>query len=97
LSDCVRLLHAEGYRVLVEIGPHPVLLSIASRCLPDADLLCVPALRRDGDDVAMTAQGFAAVFVNGVDVWWRTLDGVPAEAPAIFAATPTAQRTDIIR
>jgi acyl transferase domain-containing protein len=96
-SDCVRLLHAEGYRVLVEIGPHPVLLSIASRCLPDADLLCVPALRRDGDDVAMTAQGFAAVFVNGVDVWWRTLDGVPAEAPAMFAAIPTAQRTDITR
>jgi acyl transferase domain-containing protein len=75
-SDVLDLLYGDGYRLFVEIGPHPVLLSIAGRCLRHADVIRVPALRRDEDDVAVTAKGLSIVFVNGVDVRWRTLDAV---------------------
>ena len=96
-SDGLSMLHAHGYRAFVEIGPHPVLLSIASRCLPEAGLIRVPALRRDEDDLAVTAKGFATVFVNGIDVRWRTLEGVPADVRSIFAATRTTPRAEACR
>ena len=83
-SDALGLLYAQGFRVFVEMGPHPVLLSIASRCLDAADLVGIPALRRDADDVAMTAAGLSTAFVNGVDVPWARFEtsGAPVRATA---------------
>ena len=60
----------------------------------EGELVRVPSLRRDEDDLAVTAKSFATMFVNGVDVRWRTLDGVPADAWSIFAATRTSPRAE---
>lgn len=82
-SDGLELLRQAGYSLLVEIGPHPTLLSIANRCLPVESFVGVPALRRDDDDLTVMTFALAEMFVRGVNVW---MPGMNGGAPA-FAAT----------
>jgi acyl transferase domain-containing protein len=74
-SDGLELLRQAGYSLLVEIGPHPTLLSIANRCLPVESFVGVPALRRDGRDLAVITLALAEVFVRGVNVWMPGMHG----------------------
>jgi acyl transferase domain-containing protein len=44
-------LHDNGYGLFLEVGPHPTLLGMGRRCLPDdAAGLWLPSLRRGRDD-----------------------------------------------
>ena len=93
-SDALAMVYAQGYRVFVEIGPHPVLLSIASRCLDAADFVGIPALRREADDVAVTAAGLSTAFVHGIDVSWAWFEGTPVMRPASLETAGTHRRAE---
>jgi acyl transferase domain-containing protein len=70
-SAMVETLHARGYRILVEIGPTPVLSDLARQCMPETDACCVPSLRRGHEDWRQLLSSLAAVYVAGAAVDWR--------------------------
>ena len=70
----VRALHAQGYRVFVEIGPQPVLLGLGSQCVEDDDSAWLPTLRRGTDDWQQVLASLAAYYTRGGNVDWRRFD-----------------------
>lgn len=84
-SASVQAARAEGATVLLELGPAPVLLSIAAGCPGAApEELRIPSLR-PGQDAARTArEALAQLYVAGVPVAWeRVYPGplAPVELP----------------
>ncbi|WP_371602805.1 type I polyketide synthase [Streptomyces sp. NBC_01220] len=70
--DGVRALHAEGARVLIEIGPDAALTPVVADCLPPADgTLCVPALRRARDEELTLVTALAHAHAHGSAVDWN--------------------------
>src|SRR5690606_30300117 len=69
-ADALRTVHGEGHRIFVEIGPHPVLCGMGARCLPDADAVWLPSLRRDTDDWQQMLESLGGLYVNGGRVDW---------------------------
>ncbi|MEU5429762.1 SDR family NAD(P)-dependent oxidoreductase [Streptomyces olivoreticuli] len=72
-ADTVEALLADGYRVFIEVGPHPVLNLGMEETIEQAGVsaVVVPTLRRDHGDAAQLARAVAQVFTAGVDVGWR--------------------------
>jgi SAM-dependent methyltransferase len=72
-ADSVRTLADQGYRVFLEIGPHPTLLGMAQGTLgPSA--LCLPSLRRDALDWRVLSESLAALYVRGARTDWAGYD-----------------------
>ncbi len=67
-------LHAEGYRVFVEIGPNPSLLSSARRAVPEEGSLWLPSLRKGWDDWTQMLDSLGALYTAGVSVDWEGFD-----------------------
>ncbi len=70
----MQLLAEKGCEVFIEPGPHPVMLGMGRRCLPDVDGLWVPSLKREQDDWQMMLNSLGTLYVNGVEVDWRGFD-----------------------
>lgn len=68
LWDSVRRLRADGFRVFVEIGPHPMLLPVLRRAAETADAVCVDVARRNADGVSVTAEAADQFSRAGIDV-----------------------------
>jgi acyl transferase domain-containing protein len=85
--DGVRTLEAQNIGVMLELGPHGVLSSMAAGCLSEASqdtLALLPALRRDRPETETLALALGGLHCHGVAVDW----------PAYFA--PFApQRVDL--
>ena len=90
-SDALAMVYAQGFRVFVEIGPHPVLLSIATRCLDHPGFVGIPALRRGADDVLLTAAGLAAAADLGIALSGEGFDGMPRGAFGTPGGHPRAE------
>ncbi len=72
-SDGVRTLEQQGVGVLLELGPHGVLASMASACLSDegrARVVITPALRRDRADTETIVQALGELHCRGASVDW---------------------------
>ncbi len=77
-------LGEQGYDVLLEIGPKPILLGMGRQCLPDAaspepvrpehERLWLPSLRSGQDDWQTLLQSLAALYRRGVGVDWSGFD-----------------------
>ncbi|MEV7414853.1 SDR family NAD(P)-dependent oxidoreductase [Streptomyces sp. NPDC089919] len=74
-ADGVGALHDAGCRTFLEIGPAPVLLGLGARCLPEDGVSWVPSLRRDRDDLHITAQALGALHHRGATVDWAAVHG----------------------
>ena len=88
----IERLHALGYRHFVEIGPHPVLVGMGQRCLPqdEAGLLWLPSLRQGHDDWEPLLDSLGALYTQGTVVDWRGFDRDYQRVGAINgAALPT--------
>ena len=80
-------LSQQGCRHWLEIGPAPVLVSLARRCLSaDADSLWLPSLRPGHDDWRTLLDSLAALYVQGVGVNWVGFD---RDYPRRRVALPT--------
>jgi acyl transferase domain-containing protein/alpha-beta hydrolase superfamily lysophospholipase/acyl carrier protein len=72
--DGLASLYELGYRVFVELGPRPVLLDLARRCLPADGGEWLPSLRRNRDDWHTMLGTLGALYTHGVAVDWKGFD-----------------------
>lgn len=88
----IHTLRELGYQVFVEIGPHPVLVAMASRWIDDPGLLWLPSLRRDHDDWEQMATALSSLYAKGVAVDWSGFDA-PYQRRRLPLSTYPFQRT----
>jgi len=79
-------LRAQGCDIFVEIGPHPVLLGLGRRHVPDGLGTWLPTLRHDRDDREQVRESLAELYVHGVPVDW---DGFHRDQPHRRVPLPT--------
>ncbi len=75
----IEALYRKGYRVFIEIGPHPVLAGMAKTCLPEksSDEPCawLPSLRRGRPDWEQMLGSLGELYTKGVEIDWQGFDG----------------------
>ncbi len=69
-ADAARALYDHGCRAFVELGPHPTLLGMMRRFLPEDVAAWAPSLRRQQDDARQILIGLGALVAAGVAVDW---------------------------
>ncbi len=74
-ADGMKSLYDRGYRIFVEIGPHPVLTGMAKTGLPEDGALCwLPSLTRGRSDGQEMLNSLAALYTQGVDIDWQAFE-----------------------
>ena len=73
-ADGINALYGDGYRIFLEVGPHPTLMALAQRSLPERETLCLTSLRRGKDDWRELLTSLADLHVHGVRVDWAGVD-----------------------
>ncbi len=73
----MQTLQARGLAVFVEIGPHPVLLSIGQRVLPSGYGTWIPSLREKTDDTLQMLEALGMLYTAGANIHW----------PGVYATT----------
>ena len=73
-ADSITALYEKDYRVFIEIGPSPVLLGMARRCLSEDSASWLPSLRQGKPDWQQMLESLGALYVQGVDVDWEGFD-----------------------
>jgi acyl transferase domain-containing protein/acyl carrier protein len=61
----MKALKDAGVTLLLEVGPHPALLALAMRAVPDADWSTLASLRRGGDNRRDMLSAAAALYARG--------------------------------
>jgi acyl transferase domain-containing protein/SAM-dependent methyltransferase len=82
----INSLVEHGVRVLLEIGPSPVLLGMARRCVDDGGKCWLPSLRSNRGDWTQMLESVQALYVAGADIDWAGLD---RDYPRTRLALPT--------
>ncbi|MCR8579608.1 SDR family NAD(P)-dependent oxidoreductase [Streptomyces sp. Isolate_219] len=72
-ADGVWRLEEHGVTRFLEIGPDGILTAMAQACTDSADLLLLPALRKDRLESEALVAAVSGMFVNGADVHWHAL------------------------
>jgi acyl transferase domain-containing protein/acyl carrier protein len=72
-APSLRTLAGQGYRIFVELGPHPTLLNLAQGSL-GADTVYLPSLRRGADDWQTILESLGALYVRGTRIDWAGFD-----------------------
>jgi acyl transferase domain-containing protein len=70
----VQGLVEQGYRVFVEVGPHPVLLGMAAGCVPQEKGIWLPSLRRGRADWQQILESLSGLYLEGAEVDWQGFD-----------------------
>ncbi|MFH0997754.1 MAG: SDR family NAD(P)-dependent oxidoreductase [Pseudomonadota bacterium] len=74
----IEALYRKGYRLFVEIGPHPVLAGMAKTCLAEksSDKPCIwlPSLRRGRPDWEQMLGSLGELYAKGVKIDWQGFD-----------------------
>jgi acyl transferase domain-containing protein len=73
-SEATKTLYEQGCEIFIEIGPHPALLGMGQRCLPEGVGLWLPSLRQGRDDWQQMLQSLGALYVHGLNVDWGRFD-----------------------
>jgi acyl transferase domain-containing protein len=68
--SAIERLAADGISVLVEVGPHPVLLRDISETLVSTDHLALATMRRDRPVDSVLYSSLAALYVAGAEIRW---------------------------
>lgn len=71
----IESLYGKGYRLFLEIGPHPVLLGMGKNCLPEEQGAWLPSLRRERSDWDQLLRSLAELYARGVNIDWQGFDG----------------------
>ena len=70
----IEALHRDGYRAFLEVGPHPTLLALAQRSLPEEGTVLLASLRRGHDDWQEVMASLCQLHVHGARVDWVAFD-----------------------
>jgi acyl transferase domain-containing protein/acyl carrier protein len=84
-ADGIQQLHRDGYTTFLEVGPHPTLIALAQRSLPDTTVF-LTSLRRGKDDWHELMTSVARLYVSGAPVKW---EGVGRDLGARPVSLPT--------
>ncbi len=68
-AETVEALQADGYRLFIEVSPHPVLVLPMEETIESGTV--VPTLRRDHGSLKQLTLAAAQAFVSGADIDWR--------------------------
>lgn len=68
-------LYAQGYPLVVEIGPSPTLIGMAQRCIQKNAIAWIPSLRPGHDDFKQLFTGLSTLYVNGINIDWNGYAG----------------------
>jgi acyl transferase domain-containing protein/SAM-dependent methyltransferase len=74
-ADGIKWLYDDGFRIFLEVGPHPTLLAMAQQTLPDEGNLLLTSLRRGKDDWNELLTSLADLHVQGVPIDFAGFDG----------------------
>ncbi len=85
-ADGLEALRGRGYRIFLEIGPHPTLIGIGRRSTNDESLRWLPSLRRGRDDWRQLLETLRELYTLGADVDW---DGFDRDYPRRRVIVPT--------
>jgi acyl transferase domain-containing protein/cyclopropane fatty-acyl-phospholipid synthase-like methyltransferase/acyl carrier protein len=102
-AEGISELYAQGFRTFLEVGPHPTLIALAQRSLPEDGMSFVSSLRRGKDDWAEMLAALAKLYVRGAQVDWagvnrpygglrRTLPTYPFERRTYWLPTTAPTR-----
>ncbi|MFD0690921.1 type I polyketide synthase [Actinomadura fibrosa] len=71
-ADTLTTLLHDGYRVFIEVSPHPVLTPAIEDCADRTDLrvTTTPTLRRDHGDLTQITRAAATLFTTGTPIDW---------------------------
>jgi acyl transferase domain-containing protein/acyl carrier protein len=72
-KESIETLWEQGYRVFLELGPHPTLTTLGRRCVPETEGSWPCSLRRHRDGREMILDAVADLYVAGVPVDWDAL------------------------
>ncbi|MCD6256938.1 AMP-binding protein, partial [Candidatus Aerophobetes bacterium] len=70
----IETLHNKGYEILLEVGPHPVLLGMIKSFLTGSNSVLLPTLRKKQDDWNQILESLRALYIQGVPVDWKAFD-----------------------
>ncbi|HET6893581.1 MAG TPA: beta-ketoacyl synthase N-terminal-like domain-containing protein, partial [Pyrinomonadaceae bacterium] len=84
----VQTLHKSGYEIFVEIGPHPTLLNMARRCVPRAESVWLPSLRKGQDDWRQIIETLGALHIQGAKINWRGFDEQSSRRKVVLPTYP---------
>ncbi|MBE9571658.1 MAG: amino acid adenylation domain-containing protein, partial [Proteobacteria bacterium] len=73
-ASSIETLYREDYKIFLEIGPHPVLLGMAGRCLPESNCVLLPTLRKKQDDWNQISESLKTLYTQGVSLDWKAFD-----------------------
>ncbi|MEU7360564.1 type I polyketide synthase [Streptomyces olivaceoviridis] len=94
LDRAVRAMLADGHRLFVEVGPHPVLGDAVEQIAEEtgAEVTVLPSLRRDGADVDHFTRAIARAWTAGAPVDGHRLVPAPSGPPPVPLPTYPFQR-----
>ena len=72
-ADSIATIHQKGYQLFLELGPKPVLLGMASQCLPKDAALFLPSLRMNRPDMHQMLHSLTELYTNGSTVNWSAM------------------------
>ena len=72
-ADCVAAAGECGTNTFVEVGPQPILTSLARRTLEARTGILAPSLRQRSDDQRQVTEALATLYTAGVDINWRAV------------------------
>ncbi|BAY84397.1 short-chain dehydrogenase/reductase SDR [Calothrix parasitica NIES-267] len=67
-SAGIQYLYEQGYEIFIEIGPHPVLIEMGCRCLPEDGGVWVSSLYTGKSDLQQIFKSLRTLSVHGVKV-----------------------------
>jgi len=73
-GDGMRTLHRKGFRIFVELGPQPTLLSMARSTLSSDDTLFVPTLRRGREALEQLFGALGSLYAAGANIDWQSFE-----------------------
>ncbi|MEV0408779.1 SDR family NAD(P)-dependent oxidoreductase [Actinoallomurus sp. NPDC050550] len=93
-ADAVGALLGDGYRVFIEVAPHPVLSVGMEECFEHAEVAAtaVPTLRRDEGDLSRIACSLGHAHVSGLRVDWAPWFGGDPAPQVVRLPTYAFQR-----
>jgi acyl transferase domain-containing protein/acyl-CoA synthetase (AMP-forming)/AMP-acid ligase II/acetylornithine/succinyldiaminopimelate/putrescine aminotransferase/acyl carrier protein len=70
----VKTLVEQEVEIFVEIGPHPVLLGLARRCVPSGRGMWLPSLKRGQDEWQVLLHSLGEAYTKGSAIDWQGFD-----------------------
>ena len=66
----MQTLWRAGYEVYLELGPAPVLLGMGKCCVPEAQQVWLPSLRKGRPEADQALESLGALYTTGVKILW---------------------------